>query len=176
MLIIMLTGLSVAGKSTLALALSQQLKASGYPVAVKDGDQYRYTLNKDLGFSEADRRENIRRLLELAKENQKAGAVTLIAAINPFEDQRLQICASTGALVIYIKCALDVLIKRDTKGLYKRAFLPATHPEKLHNLSGVNDRYDVPLHADLTIDTGLEIAEAATHKCFQFVMVKLKPA
>ncbi len=176
MLIIMLTGLSGAGKSTLALALREQLNAAGFNVAVIDGDQYRHTLNKDLGFSEADRRENIRRLLEVAKESQQAGAVTLIAAINPFEDQRLQITAATGALVIYVKCALELLIERDTKGLYKRALLPATDPQKLHNLSGVNDRYDEPLHPDLTIDTGAEAVDVAARRCFEFIISTLNPA
>lgn len=172
----MLTGLSGAGKSTLALALGQELTKNGYAVEIIDGDQYRHTLNKDLGFSEADRRENIRRLAEVAIEKLRAGTVTLLAAINPFEDQRQQICTATGALVIYVKCAMNVLIERDTKGLYKRAMLPDGDAEKLHNLSGVNDRYDEPLQPDFIVDTGSESLELATRRLSAFVLSTLKNA
>ncbi len=100
----------------------------------------------------------------------------MVAAINPYEDQRRQISESMGALVIYVKCALDVLIERDTKGLSKRALLVAAHPEKLHNLSGINDRYDVPVSPDLAVETGLENVEVVARRIFDFVSASLKPS
>lgn len=174
MLILMFTGLSGAGKSTLAKALQQKLEQENYRTVVIDGDQYRNTLNKDLGFSEADRRENIRRLMIVAGEKKQEGFISIIAAINPFEDQRRQLSQDTGALVIYIKCALDILMERDTKGLYKRAMLPDEHPDKLRNLTGVNDRYDVPAYADMIIDTAGESVEIATDRLYNFVLAAMK--
>ena len=174
MLILMFTGLSGAGKSTLAKVLQQRLEQAGYPAAIIDGDQYRNTLNKDLGFSEADRRENIRRLMNVAKEKKQEGFISIIAAINPFEDQRLQLAQETAALVVYIKCAISTLIERDTKGLYKRAMLPDEHPDKLHNLTGVNDRYDIPAQPDIIIDTEAETIETAVGYLYNFVLSKLE--
>jgi adenylylsulfate kinase len=174
MLILTLTGLSGAGKSTLALALCEKLVDYNYQVEVIDGDAYRHTLNKDLGFSEADRRENIRRLMLLAEQKKQQGFIVLLAAINPFEDQRLQLAAATGALTIYIHCALPVLIERDTKGLYKRALLPDMHTDKLTNLTGVNARYDVPAQPDFIVDTAAESIEEAAKRLCCFVLSKLK--
>ena len=172
--IILLTGLSGAGKSTLAMALSERLQKNNYRVAVIDGDQYRHSLNKDLGFSEAHRRENIRRLLLVAREKLNAGFVPVIAAINPYEDQRCEAVATLGASVIYVKCALELLIARDTKGLYKRGLLPAGHPHKIENLSGVNDRYDVPAHPHLVIETDFESPSRSAERLFTFVLALLK--
>lgn len=174
MLILMFTGLSGAGKSTLAKALQQRLEQAGHPVAIIDGDQYRNTLNKDLGFSEADRRENIRRLMNVAKEKKQEGFISIIAAINPFEDQRLQLAQETEAVVVYIKCAINTLIERDTKGLYKRAMLPDEHPDKLRNLTGVNDRYDIPVRPDIIIDTEAATEESAADCLYNFVLSKLE--
>lgn len=170
----MFTGLSGAGKSTLAKALQQKLEQKNHHAVVIDGDQYRNTLNKDLGFSETDRRENIRRLMIVAEEKKQEGFISIIAAINPFEDQRIQLSQDTGALVVYIKCALDILMERDTKGLYKRAMLPEEHPDKLRNLTGVNDRYDVPVHADMIIDTAGEPVEIAADRLYNFVLAAME--
>lgn len=174
MLILMFTGLSGAGKSTLAKALQQKLEQENHRVAVIDGDHYRSTLNKDLGFSEEDRRENIRRLMIVAEEKKQEGFITIIAAINPFEDQRQQLAKETGAFVVYIKCALPVLVERDTKGLYKRAMLPDEHPDKLHNLTGVNDRYDIPANPDIVIDTAVETVETAAGRLYNFVIAAIE--
>jgi adenylylsulfate kinase len=171
--ILLFTGLSGSGKTTLAEALVEKLKQQQLSTAIIDGDVYRNTINKDLGFSEADRRENMRRLMQVAVEKQQQGHTVIIAAINPFEDLRLQLSNNTGAFIVYIDCPLPVLIKRDTKGLYKRALLPHTHPEKLHNLTGVNDRYDVPANPDLVIDSNHESMEGAVEKLYDFVMAAI---
>ncbi|RYU83250.1 adenylyl-sulfate kinase [Hymenobacter persicinus] len=174
MSILMLTGLSGAGKSTLARALQGRLEQAGHRVALVDGDQFRLTLSRDLGFSETDRRENIRRLMAVAAEKKRAGFLVLVAAINPFDDQRRQLAATLGALTVYVACPLPVLVARDTKGLYRRALLPDTHPEKLHNLTGVNDRYDVPPHPDFTVDTATTPVETAAERLYEFVVATLR--
>lgn len=175
MLTLLFTGCSGAGKSTLAQALAEKLEQEAVKVAVIDGDEYRHTLNKDLGFSEADRRENVRRLMQVAVDKNKEGSIAIVAAINPFEDQRQQLHTDTGAFIIYINCSLNILIKRDTKGLYKRALLPDGHPDKINNLTGVNDRYDIPLHPHLAIDTGNMSINAAVAELYQFVRSTLQP-
>ena len=169
MLMIMFTGLSGAGKSTLAKALRGKLAAVNYVSDIIDGDVYRNTISKDLGFSEADRRENIRRLTNIAIEKKQAGIISIVAAINPFDDQRRELCETNGTILVYIKCSLEKLIQRDTKGLYKKAMLPDDAPEKIWNLTGVNDRYDVPFNAGLVIDTGIENMETSAEKLFSFV-------
>ncbi|RYF90236.1 MAG: adenylyl-sulfate kinase [Chitinophagaceae bacterium] len=173
MLTLLFTGWSGAGKSTLAGALSQLLQKQNYKVAVIDGDQYRDTLNKDLGFSEADRRENIRRLMNVALEKNREGYISIVAAINPFEDQRQELCQNKTAYIVYIKCAPEVLLQRDTKGLYKRALLPEHHPDKINNLTGINDRYDVPENPHLVIDTAIMPVEEAAKILYHFVISTL---
>src|SRR5687767_2116817 len=130
MFIIQMTGLSGAGKSTLAAAGKQRLGAMGVVSEVIDGDSYRQTICKDLGFSAADRRENIRRLGRIAQDYKQKGVLAIIAAINPFEDTRAELREQYGAKTVWIKCALDLLIQRDPKGLYKKALLPDNDPGK----------------------------------------------
>jgi adenylylsulfate kinase len=167
---IMMTGLSGSGKSTLALALQAALTKENIKSEVIDGDVYRHTINKDLGFSEADRRENIRRLFNIAGTAQQQGVIAIVAAINPYNDFRAQLSSSSGAKIVYIKCSIEQLVNRDTKGLYKRAFLPDGHPQKLKDLSGINDRYDIPSDADLVIDTTSETVEQSAIKLVDYVM------
>ncbi|RYF85600.1 MAG: adenylyl-sulfate kinase [Chitinophagaceae bacterium] len=173
MLILQLTGLSGAGKTTLANALSEQLLLLGHAVTIVDGDVYRNSLNKDLGFSEADRRENIRRLQHVAIEKSKEGDIVLLAAINPFEDQRNGFFQSSGALVVYLFCPMPVLMLRDTKGLYKRAILPDADPQKIHNLTGVNDRYDEPQSPHFTGNTAIETIQELTARLLEFVIQQI---
>lgn len=170
MLIIMMTGLSGSGKSTLALALQSALTKENIKSEVIDGDVYRHTINKDLGFSEADRRENIRRLFNIAGNAQQQGVIAIVAAINPYDDLRAQLSSSSRAKIVYIKCSIEQLVNRDTKGLYKRAFLPHEHPQKLKDLSGINDRYDIPFDAGLVIDTTSETVEQSADRLVDYVM------
>jgi adenylylsulfate kinase len=173
MFIIQMTGLSGAGKSTLATALKQQLEAIGVAAEVIDADSYRQTICKDLGFSAADRRENIRRLGRIANDYKQKGIVAIIAAINPFEDTRAELREQYGARTIWIRCDLGLLIKRDTKGLYRKALLPDNDPEKIWNLSGVNDPYEVPLHANLVIDTGQADIKTSTQQLITYVNAQI---
>ncbi|WP_295794207.1 adenylyl-sulfate kinase [Mucilaginibacter sp.] len=153
MLIIQLTGLSGAGKTTLSQYVKQKLGKEDLSVEIIDGDAYRKTLCADLGFSKADRCENIRRLGQAAFVLTGSRDVVIIAAINPFEEIRHELKEKYGVKTVWINCSIDVLVERDTKGLYKRALLPENHPEKLNNLTGVNDDYDLPSTCDLIINT-----------------------
>lgn len=151
MLILQFTGLSGAGKSTLAAAVVKSLSYKGISVEWLDGDVYRKTLCKDLGFSRTDRLENIRRIGELAAASHKE--VVIISAINPYEEGRSMLNTLYNAKLIWLKCDLQTLMKRDTKGLYFRAQLPDEHPLKVFNLSGVNDPFELPISPDLILNT-----------------------
>lgn len=168
--ILLFTGLSGAGKTTLAHALQTALEARSIDSEVIDGDVYRNTINKDLGFSESDRRTNLRRLMAVAVHKAAENKIPIIAAINPFEDLRTELAAKHDAKVIWIKCAVPTLINRDTKGLYRKALLPDGHPEKVHQFSGISDRYDEPVKPDLVIDTEKETIDLSVKKLLDFVL------
>ncbi len=168
-MIIQLTGLSGSGKTTLAANIQSRLQAAQVTVAIVDGDVYRKTLCSDLGFSQADRQENIRRLGAAAADLAKTHDIVVIAAISPFEAVRQELKNKYNAFVVWIKCPLDVLTIRDTKGLYKKAMLPEGHPDKLYNLTGVNDIYEEPMSPDLVIDTSIESIETAAAKLEAFI-------
>lgn len=170
MLMLQLTGLSGAGKSTLAEALQKSLRDKGFAAEVIDGDQYRKTLCKDLGFSAADRIENIRRLAAVAHALQQQGSIAIIAAINPFEALRKEVAERFGAKTIWVRCDLAILIQRDTKGLYRKALLPDDDPQKLRHFSGVSDPFEEPLAPDLVIDTGTTDLETSKQRLLSYVL------
>jgi adenylylsulfate kinase len=154
MIFVQLTGLSGAGKSTIAAAVKELLQGEGYKVEIVDGDVYRKKLCPDLGFSKEDRNENIRRLGFVANLLATHGVISILAAINPYEEIRQELSAyGPHVKTVWINCDLQTLLKRDTKQLYKRAMLPNDHPEKIHNLTGVNDPFEEPIDPDLVIDT-----------------------
>ncbi|HTK21755.1 MAG TPA: adenylyl-sulfate kinase, partial [Mucilaginibacter sp.] len=153
-MIIQFCGLSGSGKTTLAMQVKHLLQLHGISVEIIDGDTYRRTLCADLGFSKADRNENIRRLVAVANEFTGHGAISIVSAINPYEDIRLEIASRySNVKTVYINCSLDVLMQRDTKQLYRKAMLPIGHPDRVNNLSGVNDPFEVPQHPNLIIMT-----------------------
>ncbi|MBB5440696.1 adenylylsulfate kinase [Pedobacter sp. AK017] len=170
MLIIQFTGLSGAGKTTIANLVKQQLNLSDIPVQIIDGDHYRKTICSDLGFSKEDRAENIRRLGKVAHEFSKQNIITILSAINPYEEIRQELTTKYRAKTVFIDCDLKTLLQRDTKGLYQRAYLPNGHPNKLHCLTGVNDPYEVPLQFDLILQTYKEGPATSSAKLCQFIM------
>src|ERR1700761_2596598 len=124
-MIIQLCGLSGAGKTTLASKTSALLIENGFASEIIDGDEYRKELCADLGFSRDDRKQNIRRLAFVAGKLSKHNVICIICAINPYEDVRNEIKTKYERVkTVFINCNIDTLTKRDTKGLYKRAFLP----------------------------------------------------
>ncbi|HET7897103.1 MAG TPA: adenylyl-sulfate kinase [Flavisolibacter sp.] len=176
MVIIQMTGLSGAGKSTLAHCLKEALSELKIAIEVIDADVYRQSVCRDLGFSAADRRENIRRLARIADQHRRAGTLAVIAAINPYADVRKEISQQFGAKTVWVKCGLPTLIQRDTKGLYRKALLPDNHPQKIRNLSGINDPYEATEQADLIIDTEKASINSSTKRLLDFVLAELKPA
>ncbi len=170
LMIIQLCGLSGAGKTTLAHSVQEQLTKAGTPVEVIDGDLYRSKLSKDLGYSRIDRKENILRLGFLASRFSSHGVVCIMSVINPYADVRNQIVAKyPNVKTIFIDCPISVLQKRDTKGLYKRASLPDDHPDKISNLTGVNDPFDAPILPDLYINTAKQSISECTATILKFI-------
>lgn len=158
--VIQFTGLSGAGKTTLSFAIKQDLTTKGYKVVVLDGDELRKTISIDLGFSEKDRLEHLKRVADLA--DAISADFVLIAVINPYEVGRQIFKEQCGAKLIWLRCQISILRQRDTKGLYRRAFLPTNDPDRLSNLTGVNAPFEEPIHADLIVDTDqLEVEEAS---------------
>jgi adenylylsulfate kinase len=173
-MILQLCGLSGAGKSTLAGMVKMKLEAIGVPAEIIDGDEYRKMLCRDLGFSKADRFENIRRLGFVASKLSAHGIVSIISAINPYSEIRAELSRSyNNVQTVFIDCAVPTLIKRDTKGLYTKALLPNNHPDKIFNLTGINDPFEKPLSPDLHIHTGKKRKETCAEELFSFIMNRL---
>jgi len=146
------TGLSGAGKSTLAAAVSAELGRRGIPVEVLDGDEVRQNLSKGLGFSREDRDTNIRRIGYVAKLLTRNGVAVITAAISPYRAIRDEVREAIGTFIeVYVKASLDECIRRDTKGLYRRALA-----KEIPQFTGVSDPYEEPLSPELVIDTERE--------------------
>ncbi|MRX41462.1 adenylyl-sulfate kinase [Flavobacterium sp. LC2016-23] len=170
MLLIQFTGLSGSGKTTLAKNVEHLLLEKGHKVEIVDGDIYRKTLCKDLGFSKEDRYENVRRLFSVGQDFIQSKVIVLMSVINPYEDLRNEISRHHFVRTVYLDCSIDNLIKRDPKGLYKKALLPDTDSNKINNFTGISDVYEVPLKADLTLKTDSETEFVSTHKLYSFIL------
>ena len=170
MILLQLTGLPGVGKTTLSQEVKIRLLNQGRAIEVLDGDNLRQTMNKDLGFSRSDREENIRRLGVLGYSLLPQNKIVIIAAINPFEKIRSELKKKYGAKTIWLRCSVETLIRRDPKGLYRRALLPDEHPEKIFNLTGINDVYEDPVDADLIIDTEKNSIEKASDILLRFIL------
>ena len=148
------TGLSGSGKSTLAHAVEEELHQIGCRTIVLDGDNMRHGLCKDLDFSDKNRKENIRRIGEVAKLFIESGVITLTAFISPFKEERNKAreLLSDGDLIeIYVKCPISVCEARDVKGMYKKA-----KANKIKNFTGISSPYEAPESPDLVINTDKE--------------------
>ena len=148
------TGLSGSGKSTLAHAVEEELHQIGCRTIVLDGDNMRHGLCKDLDFSDESRKENIRRIGEVAKLFIESGVITLTAFISPFKEERNKAreLLSDGDLIeIYVKCPISVCEARDVKGMYKKA-----KANKIKNFTGISSPYEAPESPDLVINTDKE--------------------
>jgi len=169
-MIIQFCGLSGSGKTTLANKAKEYFKSKKTDVEVIDGDEYRKFLCTDLGYSKKDRNANIRRLAFVADKLSQYKVIPIICAINPYDEIRKEIIQTyPGTKTVYIKCSLEELIRRDTKGMYARAILPKGHINRLNNLTGVNDPFEIPEKPDLIIETDKETINESTGKLIKFI-------
>ncbi len=159
------TGLSGAGKSTIAKLVEQQLTALGRPSCLLDGDEIRRGLSRDLGFSDADRAENVRRIAEVAKLMRDSGLVVLTALISPFSAGRehaRQVIGSQHFLEIFVDAPLTVTEGRDVKGLYRKA-----RSGLIQGFTGIDSPYEVPASPTLRLQTDIDTPEESARKVIE---------
>lgn len=168
--ILWLTGLSGAGKSSLCVEIEKLLHQWGISTYVLDGDNVRHGLNKNLGFSPEDRTENIRRVGEVAKLFVDAGVLTLTAFISPYrEDRKMvrELVADDEFIEIYVKCSLEECEKRDPKGLYKKA-----RAGEIKNFTGIDAPYEEPEHPELIVENDKQSLEESASQVIAYLMKK----
>lgn len=166
--VIWFTGLSGSGKSTLANALEVKLHAQGVRTYILDGDNIRHGLNKDLGFTDADRVENIRRIAEVAKLMAEAGLVVLTAFISPFRQERemaRELIGTKKFIEVYVNTSLEMCEARDVKGLYKKA-----RNGKIPNMTGINSPYEPPYQPEFIADTTSKNISQITEILMKYVI------
>ena len=166
--IVWFTGLSGAGKSTLAHAVEEKLHQLGCQTFVLDGDNIRHGLSSDLGFSDEDRIENIRRVGEISKLFMEAGIIVLTAFISPFQIERERVRSmfdSCDFMEIFCDSPIEICEKRDVKGLYKKA-----RSGEIKDFTGVTSKYEVPKNPELTVYTG----QTPLEECAQAILIKMR--
>ena len=161
------TGLSGSGKSTLAHVLEEKLFNKGCKTLVLDGDNVRHGLNSNLDFSDDDRKENIRRIGEVAKLMLESGLIVMTAFISPFREDRAAVrnlISNSDFIEIYCKASLKTCEARDVKGLYKRA-----RAGEIKNYTGIDSPYEAPENPELIIDTDKETLDESVSKIYSFL-------
>lgn len=165
--ILWFTGLSGAGKSTVAVALEQALTQNGKLCYRLDGDNIRHGLNKNLGFSPEDRAENIRRIGEVSKLFADCGVIVMTSFISPYRADRDMVRAMVDAgrfIEVYVKCNVETCEQRDPKGLYKKA-----RAGEIKEFTGVSAPYEEPEHPELVIDTSALSVEQAVEQLQKYL-------
>ena len=156
------TGLSGAGKTTISKVVAEKLRLQGCKLEILDGDIVRENLTKGLGFSKADRDENIRRIGFVSHLLTRNGVIVLVSAISPYREIREEVKQKIGDFVeVYVNAPLTVCEERDVKGLYKRA-----RAGEIRNFTGIDDPYEPPLNPTIECRTDLEELEESVAKVF----------
>ncbi|HXX53715.1 MAG TPA: adenylyl-sulfate kinase [Thermodesulfovibrionales bacterium] len=164
------TGLSASGKSTIAHAVEKELHDKGIRTYVLDGDNVRHGLNSNLGFSPEDRKENIRRIGEVAKLMADAGIVVFTAFISPYREDRdtiRRLFAGDNFYEVFVKCSLEECERRDPKGFYKKA-----RAGIIKNYTGISSPYEDPLSPELIVDTEHQTLEESVNQVIDFLCEK----
>jgi adenylyl-sulfate kinase len=172
-LIIWLTGLSGSGKSTIADLLEQQLVAAGFHTYLLDGDNIRHGLNKNIDFTDEGRKENIRRIGEVAKLFLDAGVIVVTAFISPFQEDRdtvRQLVEPNEFVEVFVSCPLEICEKRDVKGLYAKA-----RKGEIPNFTGISSPFEVPEHPEVTVHTDQQDLTSCVNQILDFTLKRLKP-
>ena len=147
--VVWLTGLPGSGKTAIARGLEKRLSAKGLPVEVLDGDEVRKWLSPEAGFSREDRERHIKRVAHVSKLLAKHGVAVIVSLVSPYRSVREYARKLVGDFVeVYVKCSLETCIKRDPKGLYKKALAG-----EIKNMTGIQDPYEEPLNPEVVVDT-----------------------
>jgi len=171
-LCIWFTGLSGSGKSTLALALEHYLFQQGFKTALLDGDNVRQGINSDLGFSDKERTENIRRIAEINKLFLQNGIITINAFVSPtnaIRQMAKEIVGQDDFYLIYTQASLKTCKQRDVKGLYKKV-----QQGEIQNFTGISSVFEEPIHADLLLDTDMQTIEVCLNEIIKQILPKIK--
>ena len=171
-LMVWFTGLSGSGKSTLAVALERELHQRGLLCRILDGDNIRSGINNNLGFSAADREENIRRIAEVGKLFVDTGIITLAAFISPDEKMRQMAASIIGNgdfLEVYVNTPIEACEKKDIKGLYAKA-----RKGEIKNFTGVSAPFEAPENPDISIDTSVTSLEESVQALLSIILPKIK--
>jgi adenylylsulfate kinase len=160
------TGLSGAGKTTIALGVTEKLKAQNYKVELLDGDVVRTHLSKGLSFTKEDRDTNIRRIAFVADLLSRNGVIAIAAAISPYRELRDEIRTTTTNFVeVYVNATLEVCEARDVKGLYARA-----RTGEIPNFTGISDPYEAPIAPEIICYTDVETVEQSIEKVIGYIL------
>lgn len=171
-LMIWFTGLSGSGKSTIAIALERELHQRGLLCRILDGDNIRSGINNNLGFSEADRVENIRRIAEVSKLFVDTGIITIAAFISPSNDIRemaADIIGRDDFVEVYVSTPIEECERRDVKGLYAKA-----RRGEIKNFTGISAPFEAPEHPALTLDTSVLSLEESVHKLLELILPRIQ--
>lgn len=164
------TGLSGSGKSTLADRVEQELFSRGFKTYLLDGDNIRHGLNKNVDFSAEGRKENIRRIGEVAKLFTDAGLITLTAFVSPFRNDRMlvrKLVSEKQFIEIFVSCPLEICETRDVKGLYKKA-----RAGEIPDFTGITSPFEEPVNAEITVHTD----KMNIDECVELILQKVLPA
>ena len=164
--VVWLTGIPGSGKTTLAMELKNYFAKKGFPADILDGDEIRKSLSKDLGFSPEDRKEHNRRVIYIAKLLAKNGVISIVPLITPYRSTREEARNEIPRFVeVWVKASIDICIKRDPKGLYKKALAG-----EIKDLTGLQSPYEEPKNPELVLDT----EKHSKQECLEMIVSKLK--
>ena len=170
--VIWMTGLSGSGKTTIAIGLEQELNKKGYLTQILDGDNIRTGINSNLGFSEEDRKENVRRIAEISKLFINCGIITINCFVSPTKEMRAlakNIIGGDDFIEIFVKATLETCEKRDVKGLYKKA-----REGKIEDFTGIDAPFEHPSSPNIEVNTDTLTIEESIQKVLEYVSPKIE--